>query len=462
MVRQQFVSLAADTAIKITAGTPQLVTFAALSILIIIVLIAWAKVHPFISLTIASLFLAIGVGVPLEKSMTSFTSGFGSTLGGVGALVAMGAIIGNLLLESGGANTLVDRLLTVSNKKLLPLLVALIAAIIGIPMFFEIGVVLLVPLALLIARRTKLPVMVIGLPMLMGLGEMHALVPPHPGPLAVVDALHANLGLTMMFGLPLAFVIILIMGPIVSPVLARFAPVYAPEEKNEVIDSARPRPKGSLVVLTILLPVFLMLINTVCEIVLKGQKSVFVSLMGFVGNPLVALLITTICAFFTLGLPGGLSWKRINDVVGSSFAPIAGVLLIVGAGGGFKQTLVDIGIGNVIADMSSSLNLSVFLMGWVIAALIRVSTGSATVASLTAAGLVSQLAVGLSPAHLALLVLAVGLGSGFLSHVNDAGFWLVKEYFGLTVGQTFKTWSVGSVIASLLGLILVALLWVVF
>ncbi len=446
----------------VVASTPRLITWALIAIALIVVLIAWAKVHPFIALLAASLTLAIGVGVPATKSMESFTSGFGSTMGGVGALVALGAIVGNLLLESGGANTLVDRLLQVSNKKLLPLLVALIAAIIGIPMFFEIGVVLLVPLALLIARRSKLPVMLIGLPMLFGLGEMHALVPPHPGPLAVVDALHADLGLTMMFGLPIALLLILVMGPIVSPILARFAPVYAPEDDSEERDPNRPKPKGFMVIVTILLPVILMLLNTVCEIALPDRHTPLLSVIGFLGTPLVALLVTVIAAFFTLGLPGGMSWKRIMDVVGGSFAPIAGVLLIVGAGGGFKQTLVDIGAGGVVAKLAGVLSLSAFLMGWIVAALIRMATGSATVAALTAVGLVSQLAVGLDPVHLSLLVLAIGLGSGFLSHVNDAGFWLVKEYFGLTVGQTFKTWSLGSCIASVLGLAMVACCWVIF
>lgn len=445
-------------------ATTQIVIAAAIGIALIVALIVFAKLNPFISLLVSSGVVAAVAGVDPSKLLNSFTAGFGSTLGGVGALIALGAIIGALLLKSGGANSLVDRLLATSSVRLLPWAVALVAAIVGIPMFFETGVVLLIPLVMLIARRAKVPVLLVGIPMLVGLGQMHALVPPHPGPLAVIDVLGADLGTTMFFGFVVAIPMIA-LGALVAPLFARMVPVMAPEDDSSTqvgsaaAQQATRQPRFGWTVATVVLPVVLMLGRTVGELTLP-QDSGLLQVLIFLGTPIVALTLTVLLAIVTLGFGAGLTMDAIGTIVSGSFGSIAGVLLIVGAGGGFKQTLVDIGVGNVVASVSTSLALSPMLVAWVIAALIRAATGSATVAALTAAGLVSPLVAGLDTPHAALLVLAVGLGSGFLSHVNDAGFWMVKEFFGLTVGQTFKTWSLLTVILPVVGLGLVGILWV--
>jgi GntP family gluconate:H+ symporter len=440
------------------ADGPRLILAAVVAIVVIVVLITWLKLNPFLSLIVGSATLAGVAGAAPTELFTSFTVGFGSTLGGVGALVALGAIIGEVLTRTKGANAIVDKLLAAPSRRLLPWAVALVAFVIGIPLFFEIGVVLLVPIIMLIARRSNLPVMYIAMPALVALGEMHALLPPHPGPLALVQALGADLGLTMLFGFILAVPLTIIAGPLLAPVYARLAPVYAPavgpgfDEAEET--PGRRRPTVGVAAGVMLLPVVLMLGRTLAEIFLPEGNGVR-SVLDFLGTPLTALVITALLALLVLGAANGYTRTELSSMVSRSFGPIAGILLIVGAGGGFKQTLVDLGVGTVVADATSVLAVSPLIIGWLLAALVRVATGSATVAALTAAGLAVSLADGMSTPELSLLVLAIGTGSGFLSHVNDAGFWLIKEVFGLTMGQTLKTWTLFTIIGPIVGLVLI-------
>jgi GntP family gluconate:H+ symporter len=314
---------------------------------------------------------------------------------------------------------------------------------------------------MLTARRAKVPVVLIGVPVLAALGQMHALMPPHPGPLAVIDALGADMGLTMLLGFSLAVPVILVAGPLFAPLAARWAPVMAPGEAAPAATADSVdyrRPSFGITLATILLPVVLMLARTVSEITLPEGNGVRTVLV-FLGTPVVALFITALVALVTLGVRTGRSMTEVGRSVSASFGPIGGILLIVGAGGGFKQTLVDLGVGQVVADATSALSLSPLLVAFVLAALVRIATGSATVAALTAAGLALPLVEGLTPLQVSILVLALGLGSGVLSHVNDAGFWLIKEFFGLTVGQTFKTWTVLTIIAPTVGMAILALVW---
>ncbi|MFT3875515.1 MAG: gluconate:H+ symporter [Propioniciclava sp.] len=436
--------------------TTQLVLAALAGIAAIIILIGWLKIHPFLSLMGGSAVMAIAAGVPYPDLFKSFSSGLGSTLSGVGLLIILGSIIGVLLISSGGADVIVDTIMDKTPLQRLPWAMALIAFIVGIPLFFEVGVVILIPVVMFAAKRAKLPVVLLGIPALAGLSALHGLVPPHPGPLIAIEGLKADLGLTLGLGLLVSIPCVIICGPVLGKMMATWVPIPA---REDFLGGGGPtagdkRPGFLAAIGVVLLPVFLMLIRTLVEVT-KNQGSGFGAALVFVGTPLIALTITTVVAMFVFGYSIGKSRDKVNDLVGSSFGPIAGILLIVGAGGGFKQTLVDSGIAKVIAQGLTDAALPPLLAAWIVAVIIRLATGSATVATITASGIMAPLAVGLSPTHTALMVLSIGAGSVFLSHVNDAGFWMVKEYFGMTVGQTFKTWSLMETTLSVVGLVCV-------
>jgi gluconate:H+ symporter, GntP family len=340
--------------------------------------------------------------------------------------------------------------------------------------------VLLVPIVLLVAARAKLPVLAVGIPALAGLSVLHGFIPPHPGPLAAISSLKADLGLVLLFGLVAAIPCVVIAGPLFARVVTRWVPMEAPSDRDVQArmgalgggsgsdadaDARRDRPgtatpdsprlatrrgrgvSAGAAVAVVLTPVVLMLLRAVAEIVLPSDNPVR-GVLDVIGDPTVALLAGVVLGMLLLGLPAGMDRRALSDSVGGALPAIAGILLIVGAGGGFKQVLVDAGVGTLIGNWASAMALSPLLLGWLVAVGIRVATGSATVATITAAGIVAPLAAGLSPATVALLALAIGAGSLFFSHVNDAGFWLVKQYFGLTVGQTIKSWSLMETIIS--------------
>ncbi|MFF4342696.1 gluconate:H+ symporter [Kitasatospora sp. NPDC001540] len=440
-----------------TASNGQLLLAVLLSIGAIVLLITRFKLHPFLALTLGSGLLAAVAGAPFDKLLASFSTGFGSTVASVGLLIGLGAMLGKLLADSGGANTIADTVLARTGPKLLPWAMALIAAVLGLPLFFEVGVVLLVPIVLLVARRGNAPLIGIGIPALAGLSVLHGLVPPHPGPLVAVDALHADLGVTLALGLLIAVPTLIVAGPLFGRLAQRWVgPLELPAETAPVDTVKRERtPRFGAVLATILLPVVLMLGKALTDVLVDDPKSTVQRLFDFIGSPLIALLAATLLAMLTLGRAAGFDKGRISETVGSALGPIAGIVFIVGAGGGFKQTLIDVGVGQAVSEWSGKWHVSALLLGWLIAVLIRLATGSATVATITAAGIVGPLAAGMSTSHAALLVLAIGAGSLFLSHVNDAGFWLVKEYFGMSVGQTLKSWSVMETIISVVAIALI-------
>ncbi|MFE1548475.1 GntP family permease [Streptomyces sp. NPDC058718] len=453
--------LAADAAEPITsAGNAQLGIAVLAGIALIVLLITKFKLHAFLALTIGSLALGTFAGAPLADTIKSFTTGLGATVAGVGVLIALGAILGKLLADSGGADQIVDTILAKASGRAMPWAMVLIASVIGLPLFFEVGIVLLIPVVLLVAKRGNYSLMRIGIPALAGLSVMHGLIPPHPGPLVAIDALGANLGVTLALGLVVAIPTVIIAGPVFSRYAARWVDIPVPENMVPVRPSEdlEKRPGFGATVATILLPVVLMLVKALVDIVVDDPENGVQKVTDVVGSPLIALLAAVIVGMFTLGRAAGFSKERLSSTVEKSLAPIAGVLMIVGAGGGFKQTLIDIGVGQMILDFSKSWSIPALLLAWLIAVAIRLATGSATVATISAAGLVAPLAEGMSTSETALLVLAIGAGSLFFSHVNDAGFWLVKEYFGMNVGQTIKTWSVMETIISVVGIVFVLLL----
>jgi len=513
-----------------SAGTGQLVLAAVLGIAAVVLLIAWAKWHPFLALVLGAAVLGIVAGAAPDATVTSFTTGVGSTVGSVGLLIALGSMIGALLAESGGADGIVNTIVRRFSGSALPWAMAGVAALIGLPLFFEVGVVLLVPIVLLVAHRTDVPLLKIGIPALAGLSVLHGLVPPHPGPLVAVASLGADLGLTLAFGLICAIPTVIIAGPVFGNFIAKRVPLVVPSqlvptahgsqlaasgsrsaasdsqsaapgsrsaasgsqaaasgsraagsgpaggqdfvdrddlgnagsgEPDQAVDADLPagrRNPGVLpAVLTILLPIVLMLIRAVGELTLAEDTGLR-NALDIAGTPVVALLAGVLLAMWTLGKRAGFNRAQTSAVIGGSLPPIAGILLIVAAGGGFKQVLVDAGVGNVVADAAKDANISALLLGFLVAVGIRVATGSATVATITAAGIVAPLAATLDKPEISLLALAIGCGSLFFSHVNDAGFWLVKEYFGMTVGQTIKTWSVMETLISVVGFACVMIL----
>ncbi|KAA1420526.1 gluconate transporter [Mumia zhuanghuii] len=443
------------------AGTAQLVIAALAGIALIVLLIVWLKVHPFLALTLGSLAVGAIATMPMKDTLLSFTTGVGTTVAGVGVLIALGAMFGKLLADSGGADQIVDTIVGRSSTRMLPWAMAAIGAIIGLPMFFEIGLVLLMPVIYLVAKRSGLSLIAVGLPTLAGLSAMHGFVPPHPGPLAAIDVLNAEVGITLGLGIIVAIPTIVVAGPLFTRFASKWVDVHADSAAFEATrDTEGRRPSFGITLATVLLPVVLMMAKAVADLILDEDGLSF-AFMDFVGEPLIALLLAVIVAMFTLGVGSGMGRDELSASISASLPPIAGIVLIVGAGGGFKTVLVDTGIGEVIADFVTDSGVSVVLVAWLVAVLIRLATGSATVATITAAGIMVPLAEGMSQGEVSLLVLAIGAGSVFFSHVNDAGFWLIKEYFGMSVGQTIKSWSLMETVLSVSGLVFVLLMHLV-
>jgi GntP family gluconate:H+ symporter len=444
------------------AGSAHLVIAALIGIAVIVLLITQLKLHPFLSLTIGSFVVAIVAGENLSDAIESFSGGFGDTAAGVGTLIALGAMFGKLLADSGGADEIVDTIVGRSSDRTLPWAMALVGALIGLPMFFEIGLVLLMPVIMLVSRRSGQSLIAVGIPTLAGLSVMHGLVPPHPGPLVAIAALDADLGITLALGVLVAIPTVVLAGPLFARYAARWVDVPAPALFSADETTKREhRPTFGVTLGTVLLPVVLMLAKAIADIVIDDDTQPVQKVLDIVGTPLVALLVGVLVAMVTFGRGAQMSRQELTASVESGLPPIAGILLIVAAGGGFKQTLVDTGIGQVVADFVADSGLSVLLLAWLVAVFIRLATGSATVATVTASGILAPLVNDLSTGETSLLVLAIGSGSLFFSHVNDAGFWLVKEYFGLTVGQNIKTWSLMETIISVSGLVFVLLLGLV-
>jgi gluconate:H+ symporter, GntP family len=482
------------------AGNSQLVLAALLGIATVVVLIVWGKVHPFLSLILGAAVMGAVAGVAPLDIVESFTVGFGDTVGSVGLLIALGAMVGKILADSGGSDTIVDTIIGRVGAGGLPWAMALIAAILGLPLFFEVGVVLLVPVVVLVALKMDIPIMRVGIPALAGLSILHGLVPPHPGPLVAIDNLGADLGLTLLLGLVVAVPTLVVCGPLLARFVEKWVPTHAttvaavaagavasggsagstgsagaPGSAGsagsagadvEPLDDARTslpegvtrRPGFLPAVICITLPVLLMLARAIAELTIENEESTLLQTLVFIGTPSVALLAAVLVSMWFLGFNIGMNRQQVEKSLGSGLPGIASILLIVAAGGGFKAMLVDAGVGDVIGDWAEGAGISALILGWLVAVGVRLATGSATVATITASGIVSGVAGSLGATELALLVLAIGCGSVFFSHVNDAGFWLVKEYFGLTVGQTIKSWSVMETAISVVGLVFVLLL----
>ena len=438
-----------------------LLAYAVIAIVLLIALIARFKVYPFLVLIIVSLLLGLASGMPMEKIVKAFETGNGGTLGHIAIVVGLGTMLGKMMAESGGAERVATTLLSWFGEKNIHWAMMVVAIIVGLPVFFEVGFVLLIPIAFNVAKRSGKSLLLIGLPMVAGLSVVHGLIPPHPAALLAVQAYGADIGKTIAYGLIVGVPTAIVAGPLFALLIHRYVklPEHNPLAAQFVegddarrAGARRALPGFGITLVTILLPVFLMLIGSWADLVFP-PKTTANNLLRFVGNSDVALLIAVLVSFWTFGAQRGFTREQIQKFCGECLAPIAGITLIVGAGGGFGGVLRESGISQEIVNVATQSHLSPLVFGWFVAALIRLATGSATVAMTTACGIVAPIAAA-GPVHVApeLLVLATGSGSLIFSHVNDGGFWLIKEYFGMTVGQTFKTWSLCETIISLLGL----------
>lgn len=412
-----------------------------LSIVIVILGVALWKWHAFISLTVAGLFLAIMAGLSPEKIVTAYESGVGDVLGHLVGILALGTILGKLMSDSGAGMQISDYLIKVLGPKKLPWAMMLSGFIIGIPVFFEVGIVILLPLVISIHKTTKTNILLIAIPLLAGLSIVHGIVPPHPGAMTAIGIYDADLGKVLLYALIIALPTAIIAGPIFGKFISkRLTPENSPNILK-VNNETTSLPSVPVSFFIIVLPVLLMLLSIITPY-LGSLPSLLRNTLLFVGSPVIALLISCFVAFYLLGFKQGMNRNTIKRLVEDCILPIGSIILIIGAGGGFKEILIETGVGETIAQMTENLSLSPLLLAFIVAGLIRVATGSATVALTTAAGIVSPIIQNLSGVNLELLVIATGAGSLMLSHVNDAGFWMVKEYLGLTVKETFKTWTV--------------------
>ncbi|MDR0844324.1 MAG: GntP family permease [Tannerella sp.] len=426
------------------------------SILILVVLISYFKVDAFLAFLAVSISAGIALGIPLDRMPKVIEEGIGSILGSLLLIISLGAMLGKLVAASGAAKAIAGAMVNLFGTKYIQLGLMITGFIVGIPLFYQIGFVLLVPLIFSVVNQYKLPAVYIGLPMLSALSVMHGFLPPHPSPVALISIFNADFGITLILGLCLAIPAIILAGPIFSKTLknVKSGPVTLFEQKADSGEYKTPGKANSLITAT--LPVFLLIIVAVIPFISHpGEKAS--SVLALVGAPSIVMLISVTYATYTLGIRQG---RSISDVMGiyvDAVKDIAMILFIIAGAGIFKQVMEESGVSNQLADIFSQLPVHPLILGWLITAIIRVCIGSATVSALTAAGVIMPLIAqtGVNPN---LMVLSLGAGSLFFSHVNDSGFWMFKEYFNLSLKDTFRSWSVMETIVSVTGLVGVLLL----
>jgi GntP family gluconate:H+ symporter len=437
----------------------RLLLYALVAVSALIVLIARLKLHPFIALVAVSLGLGVAAGMPPGAAVKSFEDGVGGTLGFIAVVLGLGTMLGKMMAESGAATCIATSLVDLFGERRVHWAITVVAFIVGIPVFFQVGFVLLIPLVFTIARRTGMSVIKIGIPLVAGLSVVHGMLPPHPAAMLAVSAYHADVGRTLLYGMVVGVPTAALAGPLYGSWIAPriLLPAENPLARQLEGDATQETPSFGISLFTVLMPVILMLLASAADAMLDPASSVR-STLQFLGNPIVALLLALLFSFWSLGRPRHFTRAEVMKFCNDCLAPTATILLVIGAGGGFNQVLVQSGVGRAIADLAVRSHASPLILAWIVAALIRVATGSATVAMTTAAGIVAPIAAATPGTSAELLVLATGAGSLMLSHVNDAGFWLIKEFFNMTVPQTLKTWTVAETIIGVAGLAFTMLL----
>jgi GntP family gluconate:H+ symporter len=441
-------------------GDGRLLLYALGAVVVLIVLIARLKLHPLIALIVVSLGMGAAAGMPLAAAAKAFQDGVGGALGFIAIVVGIGTMLGKVMAESGAAARIATTLIGWFGERRVHWALMIVAFILGIPVFFQVGFVLLVPLVFTIGRRTGLSLVKLGIPLVAGLSVVHGMLPPHPAAMLAVTTFNADIGRTILYGLIVGLPTAALAGPMYGAWIARRVPLPADNplaaQLSESDVPGAQLPGFAISLFTVLVPVVLMLLATAADAALADGTPARAALR-FIGNPIVALLLALLFSFASLVRPRGFSREQVLKFCNDCLAPTATILLVIGAGAGFNQVLLASGVGRAVAAMARESHASPIVLAWLVAALIRVATGSATVAMTTASGLVAPIAaaVGTPPE---LLVLATGAGSLVLSHVNDAGFWLVKEFFNMTVPQTLQTWTVAETIIGVAGLAFTLLL----
>ncbi|WP_284037021.1 gluconate:H+ symporter [Neobacillus sp. 114] len=426
--------------------------YVALAVVLLLILMIPLKMNGFVSLLLTSLFVGFLVGIPLDKIWGSISSGLGGQLGGTAIIVGLGAMIGTLMADAGAAQRIATRLMEKMGIKRVQVAILIASLILGVTMFYEVAFVLIIPLVFVIVRQTKLNLLYVALPMSIALSTAHSFLPPHPGPAAVAGVFHANMSLTLLYGLIIAIPAAAFIG--LTWTRVPFFKKISPEIPEGIVTNKTFKedemPSFGVSMFVALVPVILMAIDAVCTLFLPKENS-FRHIMDFIGSSNMALLIALILAMWLLGPRVGRPLKDVMQSCSNAVKPMAMIILVIGAGGAFKQVLVDGGIADYIKDLTGGWNISPIILAWLIAALLRIALGSATVAVMTAAGVVLPIAQA-SGVSMELMTLAVTCGSISFSHVTDPGFWMFKEYLNLSVGEAIKIRTTYTTALGLIGL----------
>ena len=430
-------------------------TMLCISIAIVIVLCICFKIHAFVSLTAASLFLALTHHMELAKIVMAFEGGLGKTLGFLAPILALGAILGKLMEVSGAAERLARTLINILGQSKAHWAMMVVGYICGIPVFLQVGIILLTPLMFSIVKESKLPLIQVGMALVVALTTVHCIVPPHPAAMAVTDLLKADVGKVIFFGLLVGLPAASIEGPIYGKFIAKRLPavpltgVYANTEPRK--ESELPPFGSSLFVM--LLPLLLMIAKTVVELTIDKQNpTVYMPYVNFIGTPMIALFISAVVAYIVFGLKRGFNWDQLGRFSEQGMAPLASIMLVIGAAGALNQIITDSGVGVVLKQVLTSIQISPLILAWIIAIALRFALGSATVSMMTAAGLILPVLSSNPGIDPALMAIVIGAGATGASHVTDSGFWFVKESLGIPMGSMYATYTAGTTIASVLGL----------
>jgi GntP family gluconate:H+ symporter len=423
---------------------------------VLVLLVLRFRLNAFLALLIAALLVGAGSGKELLTVAGAFEDGLGATLGGVAGVICLGVMLGKLLAESRGAEVLAKRLVALFGPNRVQLCIMTLALVVGLTTWFAVGLILLVPILQTLTRETRRPLVQLAIPLLACLSTMHGLMPPHPGPVVAIHALHAKAGLVALWALVLGLPTAAIAGPLFARWASRQVDVPPPELVVRPLEEGRRWPEFGLTVFSMLLPVLLMMLGTVAGMCLQPQ-SVTAQIGNFLGKPTIALLVSVLFGFWSMGTRCGFSFGQLSKFTEEAVASIGMAVLIVGGGGGFARVLQVSGAASAMGSFAQTIHLPPLVYGWLVSAFIRVATGSATVAITTAAGLMAPEVAAHPGTNVELLVISMGCGSLFLSHLNDGGFWIVKECLGLTVSQTLRTWTLCETIIGIAGLALTLL-----
>lgn len=435
-----------------------------LGISVLLFLILRLKLQAFLALLITCIVVGVIAGMEPGLLLTSIKNGMGGTLGFVATVVGLGALFGAILERSGGAQMLAKSLLKAFGIERAPWAVMLTGFMVAIPVFFDVAFIILVPLIYALQKQTKKSLLLYAIPLLAGLAITHTFIPPTPGPIAVAEILGADLGYVIIFGFLAGLPAAIIAGPLLAQGLSSKMHIEVPEDMVTEIEIPENAPTAVQILAIIAIPIVLIVFNTVLGSPLFGEGSLpdwVLYLSGLLGHPFVALIIANLVAWYFLGIKKGFSKDKLLNISTKSLYPAGVIILLTGAGGAFKQVLIDTGAGKMIAESLSHDYFPPVLFGFIVAAVVRVLQGSATVAMITAAGIIAPL-LGVSetsPAQLAVLVIAIASGATIFSHVNDSGFWLVKQYLGLTEKETFRSWTVMTSIIAIVGIVVSTILW---